>query len=261
MAVGKQKKQGKGGKKGGKKKQVDPFLKKEWYEIKAPSMFAVRTCARTLITRTQGTKIASEGLKGRVVQLSLGDLNKDSDQAYRKFSLVVEEVQGRHCLTNFHGMDLTRDHLCSLIKKWQTTITAHVDVKTTDGYLLRLFIIGFTKKHPHQKHSYAQHNQVRQIRKRMVDIVTREVTANDLREVVNKLIPDSIGKDIEKACNSIFPLSSVLVRKVKILKKPKLDVGRLLDLHGESGGHIATESAGERVDRPDNYEPPVQTAV
>lgn len=162
-------------------------MKKEWYEIKAPSFFAVRTCARTLVTRTQGTKIASEGLKNRVVQLSLGDLNKDSDQAFRKFSLVIEEVQGRHCLTNFHGMDLTRDHLCSLIKKWQSTINASIDVKTTDGYLLRVFVIGFTKKLPHQKHSYAQHTQIRQIRKRMVEIVTREVSTYDLKDVVNKL--------------------------------------------------------------------------
>lgn len=41
-----------------------------------------------------------------------------------------------------------------------------------------------------------------------------------------------------------------------------LSVGRLLDLHGESAGHGAqTEGAGERVDRPDNYEPPVQASV
>ena len=56
-------------KKGGKKKAVDPFLKKEWYEIKAPSMFSVRNCGKTLVTRTQGTKIASDALKGRVFEI------------------------------------------------------------------------------------------------------------------------------------------------------------------------------------------------
>jgi small subunit ribosomal protein S3Ae len=47
-------------------------------------------------------------------------------------------------------MDLTTDKLRSLVRKWQTLIEAHVDVKTTDGYFLRLFCIAFTKKRPGQ---------------------------------------------------------------------------------------------------------------
>lgn len=120
-------------KKGGKKKATDPFLKKEWYSVKAPNMFKERVCGKTLITRTQGTKIASDGLKGRVFELSLADLDKDEEQQFRKIKLCCEDVQGFNVLTNFHGMDLTRDKLCSLIKKWVTLIEANVDIKTTDG--------------------------------------------------------------------------------------------------------------------------------
>lgn len=36
---------------------VDPFSKKDWYEIKAPSMFNVRNVGKTLVTRTAGTKV------------------------------------------------------------------------------------------------------------------------------------------------------------------------------------------------------------
>ena len=35
-------------------------------------------------------------------------------------------------------MDLTRDKQCSLIKKWQSLIEAQVEVRTTDGYYLRV---------------------------------------------------------------------------------------------------------------------------
>ncbi|KAK7929465.1 hypothetical protein WMY93_005860 [Mugilogobius chulae] len=212
MAVGKNKRLTKGGKKGAKKKIVDPFSKKDWYDVKAPAMFNIRNLGKTLVTRTQGTKIASDGLKGRVFEVSLADLQNDE----------VHSEKLPHQLPR-HG--LTRDKMCSMVKKWQTMIEAHVDVKTTDGYLLRLFCVGFTKKRTNQirKTSYAQHQQVRQIRKKMMEIMTREVQTNDLKEVVNKLIPDSVGKDIEKACQSIYPLHDVYVRKVKMLKKPKFE--------------------------------------
>ncbi|NWT45438.1 RS3A protein, partial [Chroicocephalus maculipennis] len=264
MAVGKNKRLTKGGKKGAKKKVVDPFSKKDWYDVKAPAMFNIRNIGKTLVTRTQGTKIASDGLKGRVFEVSLADLQND-EVAFRKFKLITEDVQGKNCLTNFHGMDLTRDKMCSMVKKWQTMIEAHVDVKTTDGYLLRLFCVGFTKKRNNQirKTSYAQHQQVRQIRKKMMEIMTREVQTNDLKEVVNKLIPDSIGKDIEKACQSIYPLHDVYVRKVKMLKKPKFELGKLMELHGEGSGagKPSGDEAGTKVERADGYEPPVQESV
>jgi small subunit ribosomal protein S3Ae len=248
MAVGKNKRLTKGGKKGGKKKQGDPFLKKEWYDIKAPSIFSVRTCGKTLISRTQGTKIASEEMKGRVVEINLADLNMDDDQSSKKIKLCIEDVQGRNCLSDFHGMTLTRDKQCSLIRKWKTLIEANVDVKTTDGYLVRLFVIAFTKRRADQvkTNCYAQSAQIRKIRAKMVEIMTNEASKGQLRELVKKLIPEVIGKEIEKQCQGIFPLQDVMIRKVKILKKPKFDITKLMEMHGDAG-----EDEGAALGRPE----------
>ena len=56
LQVGKNKRISKG-KKGGKKKSVDPFSRKDWYDVKAPSMFTTRSVGKTLVTRTTGTKV------------------------------------------------------------------------------------------------------------------------------------------------------------------------------------------------------------
>ena len=55
-------------------------------------------------------------------EVSLADL-QDDEVTYRKFRLMVEDVQGKQCLTNFHGLDMTTDKLRSLVKKWQVIIT------------------------------------------------------------------------------------------------------------------------------------------
>merc|ERR1712012_1099461 len=137
-------------------------------------------------------------------------------------------------------------------------IEGNVDEKTTDGYMLRVFRIGFTRKQDMstKKTCYAQSAQVKNIRKKMVDIIQREVGTTDLKEVVNKLIPDSIARDIEKACQGIYPLHDVHIRKVKVMKRPRFDLNKLMDMHGEGSGKAAvtTDAAtGEAVERPEGY--------
>lgn len=99
MAIGKNKSLSKGTKKGNKKKVIDPFARKDWYDIKEPSIFSQRQVSKTLVNRTQGTRIASDRLKHRVFEV------------FRKFKLIVEDVQRNQLLTNFHGMDMTTDKM------------------------------------------------------------------------------------------------------------------------------------------------------
>ncbi len=220
-------------KKGSRKKAVDPFLKKEWYKLVAPSIFAVKDCGRTLITKTQGTKIASDYLKGRIVEVSLADLNKNEALAWRKVRLCVEDVQGYNCLLNFHGMDMTRDKLCSLIRKKQSIIEGSVDVRTTDGYVVRMFCIAFTRPQENQIKNtcYIKSAQARAIRAKMTATMTELGTKGDLKSLVKELISAPIGDNIAKDASSIFPVKDCYIRKVKVLKKPKFDVTELMEWH------------------------------
>jgi len=251
MAIGKNKRLTKS-KKGSRKKAVDPFLKKEWYKLVAPSIFAVKDAGKTLITKTQGTKIASDYLKGRVVEVSLADLQKNEALAYRKIRLCIEDVQGYNCLLNFHGMDMTRDKLCSLIRKKQTIIEANVDCRTTDGYTVRLFCIAFTRPQDNQISAtcYAKSAQCRAIRAKMVSNMTELGTKGDLKSLVKELISAPIGEQIAKQCCSIFPVKDCYIRKVKVLKKPKFDVTELMEWHNDDAVVTSSGDAGTAVDAP-----------
>jgi small subunit ribosomal protein S3Ae len=200
---------------------------------------------KTFVNKTQGKVLASERVKGRVFEASLADLNGDEERAFRTITLIAEDVQGSTILTNFHGMKFTSDKVKSLVKKWQTLIEGNVDVKTTDGYYLRLFAIGFTKKRPNQLRltSYAQTAQVKQIRKKMVEIMTRESVSCDLNQLFKKFNSETIGKLIEAECQGIYPLKDCYIRKAKILRRPKFDPHKLAELHSES----AREDTGAAV--------------
>merc|ERR1712110_553969 len=244
MAVGKNKRLTKSSKKGGKKKNLDVFKNKHKYEVRSPSYFQKRNVGNTICTKTMGTRIASDSLKGRVFNVCLADLKDDEEQAHR---IVRLRVQDRRVLTNFYGIQLTTDKLRSLVRKWQTLIESNVDAKTSDGYVLRLFCIGFTSKRPNQakKTHYAQSSQIRQIRKKMVDIMREHVTTAELKAVVEKLIHNVVEKQIETATRSVYPLTNIYIRKVKLLKAPKFDLNKLMEVHGDSGAAGTSEDVGD----------------
>merc|ERR1712151_141227 len=245
MAVGKNKRLTKSSKKGGKKKVIDVFKNKHKYEIRSPSYFQKRNVGNTICTKTMGTRIASDNLKGRVFSVCMADLKENEEEAHRLVKLRAEDVQDRRVLTNFYGIQLTTDKLRSLVRKWQTLIEANVDAKTTDGYVLRLFCIGFTSKRPNQakKTHYAQSSQIRQ---KMVDIMREAVSTAELKQVVEKLVHNVIEKQIETSTRSVYPLNNIYIRKVKMLKTPKFDLNKLMEVHGDSG--VTSEDVGATAD-------------
>ena len=238
---------------------IDPFLKKEWYKLVAPSMFSVKDCGVTIVTKTQGTKIASDELKGRVLELSLADLSAGKEEeCWRKIKLCIEDVQGYNCLLNFHGMDMTRDKLCNLIKKRKSIIEGSVDVRTTDGYTIRMFCIAFTKKQEGQQKAtcYATHSKTKAIRAKMCQYMNDIGSKGDLKSLVQTLITADCGAAIEKSCDGIFPIENCFIRKVKVLKKPKFDVTALMEWHSED----AAVDVGTAVKPTEGNEGKVTTA-
>jgi small subunit ribosomal protein S3Ae len=132
-------------------------------------------------------------------------------------------------------MDTTKDHLCSLIRKWHSLIEATVYVKTSDGFLLRLFPIAFTKRGDKQfkATTYAKRSQVKQIRKKMVEIITKAVSKSTLKDVVDKLINEKIPVEITQQVKKIFPIQNCIIRKVKTIKRPRFDISQLLSMQSD----------------------------
>ncbi|KAF5919525.1 hypothetical protein HPG69_000124 [Diceros bicornis minor] len=69
MVVGKNKRLTKGGKKGAKKKVVDPFSKKDWYDVKALAMFNIRNIRKTYSLKLNNFPIVRKKANGKILTL------------------------------------------------------------------------------------------------------------------------------------------------------------------------------------------------
>jgi small subunit ribosomal protein S3Ae len=166
-------------------------------------------------------------VKGRVVPYLQADLTAGETSGYlwRKIRLIVDEVEGRNAKTSFYGLDTTRDEMCFLVKKWRTLVETYCDCKTKDGYILRLFTVAFTKTTEGQKRktAYALASQVKAIRKKVVEILSKEVNKSDVTQVLNTFTTEVIHNRIQKEASKIFPVEHVKVRKIKVIQRPKID--------------------------------------
>ena len=128
---------------------------------------------------------------------------------------------------------MTRDQLSSLIKKRKTLIEAVQDCKSQDGYVVRVFVIAFTRESQGQKKktNYALASQQKEIRRRINEIVNKEVAGATATKLLQLFTSEAVEKKITKEVNAIYPVRNVRVRKIKVLQRPKLDNTKLAEIH------------------------------
>ena len=235
MAIGKNKRVSKGGKRGSKKKTVEPMARKEWFDVVAPRNFKVRQFAKTLCNKTIGIRTVADNMKGRVYEGNLADLDASNtkDQPFKKIKLQVGEVVGRNLLTTFHSMSMTADRIRSLFRKWCTMIESVVDATTKDGYSVRLFVMAFTARQKNQlsKNCYAAGKLEKWVRLRITRMIRKRIGSVTLNRAVSLLSHDILATALQERCNPIIPLRDLKIYKVKVVRSPKLDSQKLIESH------------------------------
>ena len=105
---------------------------------------------------------------------------------------------------------------------------------------MRFFIVAFTAKNYYQKKAicYANLSQVRQMRAVMTKIITKECKSSSLKDLVGNALGNKLTDVMTKKCKHIFPFENVISRKVKSIKRPRVDMTQLnaLQTDGEITG-------------------------
>ena len=109
-------------------------------------------------------------------------------------------------------------------------------------------MIAFTLESPNQnrKTNSALASQQKEIRKRINDIVSKEVAKSNATKLLELFTNEVIEKKITREVFPIYPVKNVRVRKIKVIQRPKVDATKLAEMH-DNEKRILTKAENKKT--------------
>jgi small subunit ribosomal protein S3Ae len=186
------------------RKVKDRWKAKEWYKIHAPMMFN-----QVQLGETPSADPAS--LIGRTTEVTVHDLTGDFSKMHVKLKFRVDDVRGFEAHTIFVGQDLTSDYIRRLTRRKKTKTDHVIDVRTKDGYVVRIKPMSITDK----RIQASQETAVRTLMTNELQKAASEMTISDL---VKHIISGDLAKMLSNVAKVIVPIKRVEIRKTEVLE-------------------------------------------
>ncbi|MFX0124041.1 MAG: 30S ribosomal protein S3ae [Candidatus Hodarchaeota archaeon] len=189
------------------RRMVDKWSTKKLFQIYTPPGFLEGE------EKIIGETIADdpEKLIGRVIEVSLSDINNDYSKMHVKLKFQIIEVVGNKAQTRFKGHSFARDYLRFLVRRRRTRIDSVSTVKTKDGVPFRITVTGFTTNRSKTSKKDA-------IRRKMLGIVAERAGELNSEDFIREATGGKLSSLVYFQCKSIYPLKGVEIQKTKILK-------------------------------------------
>jgi len=187
----------------------DKWTTKKWFTLLAPEYFGMVEVGETPAS-------SPDLVVGRTVETTLADIIGDASNQnpYKKLIFKVYRIAGDKAYTKFHRFELMREYLNSLIRRRTSKIEDVVDIKTADGYLLRVKPVIFTVKR-------CKTSQKSAIRKISREIILNKASLNFV-QFLQECILGKIPSEIYKGTKKIYPIRRVEIRRIELLGEPKM---------------------------------------
>ena len=188
------------------KKSKDKWKAKEWYNIHAPRMFN-----ETVVGETPAAD--PELLIGRQVEVTVQELNDDFSKMHIKVIFSINSVDGHEAKTEFIGHSLTSEYVRRLTRRKKTKTDHVVDIKTADGYILRVKTMSIADRR-------IQASQEEALRAKIKEFLVAYGASHKLAEIIKDIvITGDLAKETAKACHVIVPIKRIEIRKTEVLRK------------------------------------------
>lgn len=172
------------------------------YQVTLPKIFKEKVVGTTNADKP-------DKVIGRKLSLYGRDIDEKMRKYYYKFHFKISDVSGDKALCELMGHEVSKSFIAKNVKSFSTRIDGRVKEKTTDGktIILKPFIV--TAKN-------VQTSIAKSIRKKMESFLTLYVSGNELDSIIERVLSDEIQRDAKKILNTIYPISTVEIRKIEI---------------------------------------------
>ncbi|MEM1666310.1 MAG: 30S ribosomal protein S3ae [Nitrososphaerota archaeon] len=175
--------------------------------VYAPSYFGGQEIGTILATEDPNRVI------GRVIRTDLYQLTGDPSKHYLLLYFKIIGVKDSSASTIFYGHEYGREFLRSLVRRGSRKIDGIFDVKTKDGFHLRLTVTAFSVNR-------IRRGKDRTIRRIMKEVVTKAGESLTLDQLSQEMVLGKTASDIFNLAKKITVLRHVGVVKSKVLKIP-----------------------------------------
>ncbi|MBI3190351.1 hypothetical protein HYZ41_01460 [archaeon] len=178
-------------------------VKKQWYEIVAPKMFDEKVVGETMA-------VEPKQLIGRTLDVNLIELIQDYSKFYMKMKLQIERIEGQKAFTKLVGHDTMTERVYRMVQRHGRRVDVVQDITTKDGVKVRVKTVFVLLK----RVGTSMKDATRKVARQNVDDVLKDETYEGLMEMI---ISGELASIIRKACNKVYPVASIEIRKTEVL--------------------------------------------
>lgn len=190
-----------------RKKIVDKWKSKKWYEIVAPDMFN---------NKVIGEAVASDekSLIDRIIVTNLAELEASGEINRRMFTstkvkLRIHEVKGKSAYTRYIGHQILPSYLRTLARRGRTVIDLVSDETTKDSKKLRMKIVAITN-------SNVSYNTKKNLRREMKEAVSEIVKGMDLERLIMDSLQGKVTGKVYGKLKQITKMTKVEIKKLEL---------------------------------------------
>ncbi|MHA1784390.1 MAG: 30S ribosomal protein S3ae [Candidatus Helarchaeota archaeon] len=196
----------KGRKKRGREKPTDTWKTKQWFVVEAPPIFQNKE-----IALAPAQKI--EDIIGRTFTVTLFELTGNYKFMHLKLFFRAHDIKAGKIQTKYIGHDIARDYLRSLVRRSTTRIDGILNLKTKDGYGLRIFALMFTQR----RIKRSQQDAIRSIMFEQMQLAANQFS---FEEFINEAVMGKMADVLYDQCKLIVPIRNAEIMKIKVVSEP-----------------------------------------